>query len=167
MNPPSSYRVHDVAAVELTYWKQVQGSNQHSAPRRPINRIPLDPLRKAKKFGNQNKKQRIVKLYSTAVACRGHRGGCGGGREDQTHYCGRYREREPGQRSGDPYVKQSASGPDRFLDLDHRAECPEQSNSWRRGNKEGQCCTNTVMPAGELVTQLVRTQDHQQRKSKE
>src|SRR5690349_15858072 len=157
MDSLSGNRVDNVSAVELTHRKQVQCGNKHRSPGSPVNGIPLDEFWQTQQLGNDDEKKWIVELH-IAVDCAGGRR-C---REDQPNNRRRKRERKASKRTCDANVEQRATTPDWLFYLYHRSECSKESDGRRRGDKERKRRSDFVMPAGEVMAELVCSEDRQQ-----
>jgi hypothetical protein len=80
-------------------------------------------------------------------------------RESEAHRECRQQKHKAGHRTGDSDIEENALRVDRRADANERAESAEQ----RRGKEVRQAGVDVVVERGEIVAELVRQQDGEQR----
>jgi competence protein ComEC len=153
---PRGQGIQHVAAVQLSYWQEIEGGREQSQPGGRERGVELDRhvRREAEEPGVQQLEDETGRQDNRP---RLQRSAGGRGARQAVQEYGK-RHDEPGDRSSDPDVEQGATVGEGGPDTDDGAECSEQIRS-RKEERQGRF--DAVIAAGHVVAHLVRAEDRQ------
>jgi hypothetical protein len=158
---PAKDGIADVAAVELTDWREVEGGGQQAEPGGPAQRVQVHGLpgrqRAEEQPLGQLEDQRLAELDALEILRQ--RDGLGQAHAENQHG---HQHDEPGEGAGNADVEDLAFRRDALPDPDDGAEGPRRGHQRQpERNEVGKRGVDSIVSAREVVAELVCAENRQ------